>query len=68
MSQIHRKGSNLSVGNIVTIKISHEHHASTEIFGEITGLRLWSDDRIAVEIAGISDWIILNDRTEVGLV
>jgi hypothetical protein len=67
MSIKNLKGSNLTVGNIVSVKISNEHHAATEIFGQITGIQEWNSETIAIQIQGISDWIRLNDNTEVGL-
>jgi hypothetical protein len=51
----------------VSVKISNEHHAATEIFGQITGIQEWNSETIAIQIQGISDWIRLNDNTEVGL-
>lgn len=67
MSERNLKGSNITVGNIVTIKIANEHHAATEIFGQVTGIQEWNPETIAIQIEGISDWIRLYDNTEIGL-
>lgn len=66
MSQI-IKGSNLSVGNTVTIKIWNADHEATELFGQLTGIQEWMKDTLAVQLAGINSWIVLDSKTEVGL-
>lgn len=63
----HLKGYDLKVGDSVTIRIWNKtSDDSTEIIGVVTGIRLWQEDRLAVEIQNISDWIVLNDKTEIG--
>jgi hypothetical protein len=61
------KGSDLSVGNTVAVKIWNTRHEATEVFGQITGIQEWTSETLALQIAGISDWIHLKDNVEVGL-
>lgn len=68
MTQTNIKGSFLRVGDTVSVKIEqNEDTPATHIFGRVTGLRLWNTKTIAVEIAGVADWILLDDKTEVRL-
>lgn len=62
------KGSNLSVGNLVTLNISIPDKVNTVIVGPITGIQEWNKETIAIQIAGIGTWLVLDDKTEVGLV
>jgi hypothetical protein len=61
------KGSSLTVGDTVAVKIWNERHVSTELFGQITGIQEWTSETLAIQIQGISSWIQLTDNVEVGL-
>jgi hypothetical protein len=62
------KGSNLSVGQLVTLNISNKDKVNTVIVGPITGIQEWDRETIAIQIAGIDTWIILRDDVELGVV
>lgn len=58
------KGSAFNVSDWVTISI-HEDYGTTTIRGIITGIQLWNPSLIAVQMAGISDWIKITDKVEI---
>lgn len=62
------KGSDLSVGQLVSLHISNTNKVDTVIVGPITGIQEWDRDTIAIQVAGIDSWIILRDQVEVGSV
>lgn len=62
------KGSDLSVGQLVSLHISNTNKVDTVIVGPITGIQEWDRDTIAIQVAGIDSWIILRDQVEIGKV
>lgn len=62
------KGSNLSVGQLVSLHISNANKVDTVIVGPITGIQEWDRETIAIQVAGIDSWIILRDQVEIGVV
>ena len=60
------KGYDLRPGDIVTMRLWWEGYASTEITGTVTGVQFWNPELIAIQIAGLTDWIRLTDTVEIG--
>lgn len=60
------KGSQVKIGDRVTIEIKKKDMLVVAIAqGEVSGIRKWDVDVIAVEIEGIDEWFILNDFREI---
>lgn len=66
MSKI--KGSDLSVGQLVSLHISNTNKVDTVVVGPITGIQEWNSETIAIQVAGLDSWIILRDSVEIGAV
>lgn len=52
-------GADLRIGQRVAVVRNFEQGRATRIIGEITGVRLWNPEVIAVEIRGFGEWIKL---------
>lgn len=64
------KGENIKLGDVVRISISKPNQIiPTVVQGQITGLRFWRVDELAVEFDGISgEWFYLDSTVEVEIV
>lgn len=64
------KGANIKLGDVVRISISKPNQIiPTTVQGQITGLRFWRVDELAVEFDGISgEWFYLDSSVEVEIV
>lgn len=62
------KGSDLSVGKLVSLHISNTNKVDTVIVGPITGIQEWNSETIAIQVAGVDSWIVLRDNVEIGSV
>lgn len=64
------KGANIKLGDVVRISISKPNQIiPTVVQGQITGLRFWRVDELAVEFDGISgEWFYLDSSAEVEIV
>lgn len=60
------KGSNLSIGDHVSIRFWLADQESTEVMGNVTGIQLWNPSLIAIQVAGLHDWIQLTSTVEIG--
>lgn len=59
------KGSNLSVGSLVSLNISVTGQVNTVVVGAVSGIQQWGVNTLAVQIHGVGNWIVLDDKVEV---
>lgn len=61
------KGSEIKLNDIVRISIKKpEQVIATTVQGQITGIRFWRVDQIAIEFDGIdAEWFYLDSNVEV---
>jgi hypothetical protein len=59
------KGSAFGVGDHVNVVIN-DGYGTTTINGIITGVQFWNPSLIAIQFAGIGDWIKITDFVEIG--
>ncbi len=60
------KGSNLRLGDWITIRITDQDGDTTTVSGIITGIQLWNPEVIAIHLANLGDWIQLRNNVEIG--
>jgi transposase-like protein len=68
MSEV--KGQKIKLGDLVRISIKKpEQVIPTTVQGEVTGIRFWRVDEIAIEFDGISgEWFYLDATVELEIV
>ena len=68
MSEV--KGQKIKLGDLVRISIKKpEQVTPTTVQGEVTGIRFWRVDEIAIEFDGISgEWFYLDATVELEIV
>jgi ABC-type protease/lipase transport system fused ATPase/permease subunit len=54
--------SGLKVGDKVAIVINRSGSKNTSISGILTGISNWSEDKVALQIADLPQWIYLEDN------
>lgn len=61
------KGSEIKLNDIVKITIKKSSQTvETTVQGQVTGIRFWRVDQIAIEFDGIdAEWFYLDNNTEV---
>ena len=52
----------LKVGDKVAIVINHTPKENTSISGILTGINNWSEDKVALQIRDLPQWIYLEDN------
>ncbi|CAB5218506.1 hypothetical protein UFOVP219_26 [uncultured Caudovirales phage] len=55
----------LKVGDKVAIVINHESGKNTSVSGVLTGISNWSEDKVALQIRDLPQWIYLEDNYSV---
>jgi ABC-type protease/lipase transport system fused ATPase/permease subunit len=54
--------SGLKVGDKVAIVINRSGSKNTSVSGILTGISNWSEDKVALQIADLPQWIYLEDN------
>ena len=54
--------SGLKVGDKVAIVINKEDSKNTSVSGILTGISNWTEDKVALQIADLPQWIYLEDN------
>jgi hypothetical protein len=54
--------SGLKVGDKIAIVINRSGSKNTSISGILTGISNWSEDKVALQIADLPQWIYLEDN------
>ena len=54
--------SGLKVGDKIAIVINRPDNKSTSIAGICTGINNWSEDKVALQILDLPQWIYLEDN------
>lgn len=61
------KGSDLRIGQRVTVKIATKDALDAVVIGSVGGVQIWTGTTLAVQIVGLDSWIVLNDNVEVSV-
>jgi hypothetical protein len=54
--------SGLKVGDKIAIVINRQAGKSTSISGICTGINNWTEDKVALQVADLQQWIYLEDN------
>lgn len=64
------KASSITIGMMVSILIRVSGHEPADIQGEVVGIRAdyMNPDLVAVKLAGLDAWIVMDDNVEIGVI